>query len=96
VTQVQLESAVADALGESLPIVRRLGFGAPAGDLEPEDIRLVIDCPFCGRAAAYPGPAHAGSAPLCECEPCDVEFEFGPGEVYVAGVGDRLRAYAAP
>ncbi len=49
--------------------------------MEPEDITLVLGCPFCGRPVPYPGPAAAGSEPMAECERCDVEFGFLPQEV---------------
>ena len=73
-------------LGGDLPI-HRLGFGlhpdAPS-DLEPEDLRLVVDCPFCGRPVPYPGPAGDGSPALAECaDPrCDVYFDFALADVY--------------
>ena len=69
-TQAQLDRAVAGATGESLRTIRRLGFGLRPprrDDLEPEDLRLVVDCPFCGRPVAYPGPARDGSPALAEC-----------------------------
>ena len=57
-TQAQLDRAVADRTGESLRTVHRLGFrlGCRSPSLEPEDLRLVVDCPFCGRPVPYPGP----------------------------------------
>jgi hypothetical protein len=52
---------------------------------EPEELRLVVDCPFCGRAVPYPGLAGDGTPALAEClsERCDVYFDFAPGDVYV-------------
>ena len=89
-TQLQLDCAVARATGESPRHVRRLGFGLLAsrlGDPEPEDLRLVLDCPFCGGAVPYPGAAGHGSPALAECPRCDVYFDFDPAEVYAAGPG---------
>jgi hypothetical protein len=88
-TQAQLDRSIAYRTGESPRTIHRLGFGlhpARPGDLEPEDLRLVIDCPFCGHAIPYPGPARDGSATLAECaDPrCDVYFDFDPAEVYAA------------
>ena len=56
-------------------------------DLEPEDLRLVVDCPFCGRPVPYPGLVRDGSPALAECaDPrCDVYFDFAIAEVYAAG-----------
>jgi hypothetical protein len=98
-TQAQLDSAVADATGESIPTIRHLGFSVLAGDggdLEPEDLRLVVDCPFCRRPVAYPGRTRDGSLPLGECEPCDVYFDFGLEEVYAARAGGHRPLLAAP
>ena len=94
-TRAQLHRTVADRTGESPRTIRSLGFHlqhGPPGDLEPEDLRLVIDCPFCGRAVPYPGRVRDGSPALAEClaPRCDVYFDFDPGEVYAAqivGVG---------
>jgi hypothetical protein len=49
--------------------------------MEPEDIRLVLECPFCGRPVPYPGSVAAGSEPMAECERCDLYFGFLPQEV---------------
>jgi len=84
-----LERAVAAALGESLAVVRRLGFGrslVEASSSEPDaaPIRLVLDCPFCGHAVAHPEAARCGSAAMAECDRCDVYFGFDETEVYIA------------
>ena len=86
-----LERTVARQTGESPRTIRGLGFTlrtGPPGDLEPEDLRLMLDCPFCGRAVPYPGRAGDGSPALAECvgPRCDVYFEFDPAEVYAARV----------
>ena len=87
----QLERAIARRTGESPRTIRTLGFHlhhVSPRDLEPEDLRLVIDCPFCGRAVPYPGRATDGSPALAEClaPRCDVYFDFDPGEVYAAQI----------
>ena len=87
-TQRQLDLAVAGATGESLATIRRLGFVARAdapSDLEPEDLHLAVDCPFCRSPVPYPGLARGGSAALAECDACDVFFDFDPDEVYASG-----------
>ena len=88
-TQAQLDRSIAHRTGESPRTIRRLGFGlqpVARRDLEPEDLRLVVDCPFCGHAVPYPGPARDGSTTLAECaDPrCDVYFDFDLAEVYAA------------
>jgi hypothetical protein len=82
-TQAQLDGAIADATGESLAIVHRFGFSLP-GALEPEDLRLVLDCPFCRRPVAFPGRVRGGALAQAECLDCDVYFEPREHEVYVA------------
>ena len=94
-TQLQLDRTVARKTGESLRTIRHLGFGIEAGgdaqDLEPEDLHLAVDCPFCGRPCDLP----AGSSTLAECVACDVEFDFDPDDVYAAAAGARTVADAA-
>ena len=80
-TQQQLDRTVARKTGESLGTIRHLGFSIQVGppqDLEPEDLHLAVDCPYCRR----PCPLPAGPATLAECDACDVGFDFDPGEVY--------------
>jgi hypothetical protein len=84
-TQSQLDRSVADRIGESLRTIQRLGFQPDSTDtLEPEEIRLVLDCPFCGRAVPYPGRVRDGSSALAEClsPSCDVYFDFAESDVY--------------
>jgi hypothetical protein len=84
-TQSQLDRSVADRIGESLRTIQRLGFQPDSTDtLEPEEIRLVLDCPFCGRAVPYPGRVRDGSHALAEClnPTCDVYFDFAEADVY--------------
>jgi len=83
--QIQLDRAVAAATGESLRTIHALGFGRPA-ELEPEDLALCVDCPFCGAAVPAPAPLpHADHAPaFAECARCDVAFDCGDDEVYAA------------
>jgi hypothetical protein len=84
-TRTQLNHQVARITGESIENITALGFSLlrPGGEsMEPEDIRLVLPCPFCGRPVPYPGSAAAGSEPMAECERCDVYFDFQPHEVH--------------
>ena len=84
-TRTQLNHQVARITGEPIDFITALGFSllCPGGEsMEPEDIRLVLECPFCGRPVPYPGSAAAGSEPMAECERCDVYFGFDVFEVY--------------
>jgi hypothetical protein len=89
-TQAQLDRSIAGVTGESPRTIRRLGFGLQPSsprDLEPEDLRLFVDCPFCGRPVPYPGRVGDDSPALAECtDPrCDVYFDFDVSDVYAAG-----------
>ncbi len=84
-TQTQLDRAVAGATGESVTTIHRLGFRLVPHRPEhadPEDIRLVLDCPFCGRRVPYPGHDRSGAPALAECLRCDVYFDVHPDDVY--------------
>jgi hypothetical protein len=86
-TQAQLDCAIADATGESLHTVHRLGFSLLFGDpaeREPEDLCLVLDCPFCRRPVPYPGRVRGGAQAQAECLDCDACFEPREHEVYAA------------
>ena len=57
-TQAQLDHEVADATGESLRTVHRLGFSVLPDDpvgRDPDPLYLVIDCPLCRQPTFYPG-----------------------------------------
>ena len=90
-TQHQLDSAVARATGESPRTIHALGFGPlrpHPHDLEPEDLVLAVDCPFCGRSSAF--ATERGVLPtLGECDRCDAFFEYHPHEIY-ATAADAL------
>jgi hypothetical protein len=94
VTRPLLERAVADALGKPLATVRRLGFGLTTLDHldESDDLRLALDCPFCGRAVPYAGRSRDGSLAMAECLRCDVNFDFAEVEVYAASQSSEQAA----
>ena len=84
-TQAQLERAVASATGETIRDVRSRGFSILAQRTEspdPDDLFLVIDCPFCGAVIPYPGLHGDDALALAACPACDIEFEYAPHEVY--------------
>jgi hypothetical protein len=89
-TQTLLDCQIARITGEPLSTINTFGFSVVAedpDDLEPEDVELVLDCPFCGKPVPYPGLGGDGSEPLAECDRCDVYFEFDPDEVYTIAAG---------
>ena len=91
-THAQLVLDVAGATGESAVTIKRRGFGLMAthsADLEPENLCLVLDCPFCGHPVAYPGAVSDGAQALAECLLCDVYFDFALEEVYATESEDR-------
>jgi hypothetical protein len=86
-TQAQLNHRIAARTGESLTVIRRHGFSLLTerqSEPGPENIRLVLHCPFCRSQVPYPGRAGDGSQPLAECPDCDVYFEFDDREVFPA------------
>jgi hypothetical protein len=89
-TRAQLNSRIAARTGESLAVIRHLGFQLePQHDEEPvtDDLRLVVHCPFCRRQVPYPGRSGDGANALAECVACDVYFEFEDRDVFPASVG---------
>jgi hypothetical protein len=89
VTQAQLDRAIASATGETIRDVRHLGFSVLEQRPEfpnPDDLSLVIDCPFCGGVIPYPCLPDGDAPALAVCPSCDVEFEYAPHEVYPAGM----------
>jgi len=86
-TQAMINRTIARSTGESLRTIRRVGFGLirrSQNDLEPEDLQLKIDCPFCGHSCSLPS-SDVGLPQLAECDPCDLDFDYLPGDVYAAG-----------
>jgi hypothetical protein len=91
-TRTQLNHSIAERTGESLSVIRRLGFSLVAGhSREPrtEEIRLVLQCPFCNRQVPYPGRLGDGSKSPAQCPDCDVEFEFDDCEVFPISARSR-------
>ena len=86
-TQAQLNHRIAERTGESLAVIRRLGFNLVTERRDqpgPEDICLVLHCPFCGDQVPYPGRSRDDSKALAECPGCDVDFEFDERDVFPA------------
>ncbi len=90
-TQLQLDCAVADAIGDPVATVHRRGFGilveAPS---EPERAGLdLVVCPHCLRAVPYAGLAGDGSLALAECLRCDVLFDVAPDAIFATAPAKR-------
>jgi hypothetical protein len=86
-TRNQLNECVATRTGESLAVIRRLGFQLKSGPREEpvaEELCLVVHCPFCRGPVPYPGRSRDGSAALAECDDCDVYFPFRDSDVFPA------------
>ena len=74
-TRNQVSHLIAARTGESLTVIRRIGFqieSEPHEEPAAEDVCLVVHCPFCRGAVAYPGRSRDGSPALAECAACDV------------------------
>jgi hypothetical protein len=83
-TRAQPDRAVAGRTGESPRTIRLPGSAIQLDHPAPEELRLVVACPLCGRAVPYPGRAGDGSPALAECpDPsCDIYFDFDPSRVH--------------
>jgi hypothetical protein len=98
-TKTQLIHEVARITGEPVYYITALGFSlvCPSSEsMEPEDIQLAVECPFCGRPVPYPACAAAGSEPIAECERCDVYFDFLPHDVRDIAVEPPRRPNETP
>ena len=94
----RLNRQIATRTGESLAVIRRLGFQLQAPPREEpitEDICLVVHCPFCRGTVSYPGRSGDGSRALAECPDCDVYFDFDDRDVIPAGAR-RLAEHGPP
>ena len=59
--------------------------------LEPEDLALAVDCPFCGRPCGLTCDS-SGLPAMAECDPCDLYFDFRADEVYAAPADRTIAA----
>ena len=75
-TQQQLERSVAHATGESIRLIRNLGFSSLS---IPTAHRVACEnpvvCPMCRRPVPSSGTASDGSTAMAECLDCDVYFD---------------------
>ena len=82
--QLDIDSAVARATGESRRMITRRGFSLEQRPTaRADDLRIGLDCPGCGRLAAV----HPGTFTRCPCEAecagCDAVYDADPGELLV-------------
>ncbi len=85
--RTRVNHQIAARTGESLSVIRRLGFQVKSEPREhpaEDDLRLVVHCPFCRRPVPYPGRCRDGSRAMAECADCDVYFEFEDRDVFPA------------
>jgi hypothetical protein len=86
-THSQLNDCIANSTGDSISVIRRLGFqlkSQPHQEPSAEDICLVVDCPSCRGQVPYPGCTRDGSTALAECVACDIYFPFEDCDVFPA------------
>ena len=98
-TRTQVNHLIAARTGESLAVIRRLGFQLqvePREEPVAEEIRLVVHCPFCRGQVPYPGRSRDGSTALAECDDCDVYFPFEDRDVFPASSRDGREPVAGP
>ena len=93
-TQAQLDHEVADATGESIVTIHRLGFSVlpddPAGREPDAAATWSSTARIAAEPALYPGQLADGSCPLAECPGCDASFDFDIQRRLRGGVGPRL------
>ena len=97
-TRTQVSHLIAARTGESLAVIRRLGFqlkSEPREEPTDDDIRLVVHCPFCRGSVPYPGRASDGSAAMAECDRCDVLFDFDDRDVFPASGRQLVKSASA-
>ncbi len=91
--QIQLTCQIARITGEPLCTINKLGLRVipdQPDSLEPEDVELALNCPFCGLPVPFPGLASDGSETLAECDQCDIYFGFDVDEVYTLPVEQQV------
>src|SRR5262249_13612827 len=96
-TRAQLNTRIATRTGESLSVIRRLGFQLKTQPLEEPvaaELRLGVHCPFCCEPVPYPGRARDGSGALAECQDCDIYFDVQDHDVFPAS--SRAAESSAP
>ncbi len=86
-TRNQVSHLIAARTGESLAVIRRLGFqlkAEPRQEPSADNLCLVVHCPFCRGQVPYPGRSRDGSTVMAECDDCDVFFTFADRDVFPA------------
>jgi hypothetical protein len=85
-TRSHLHAAVAQATGESLRIVNRIGFSEDNDHQydhsEVNDPLKVVDCPCCGGTVVLTWSRFDGLPEFAECRRCETIVDYHPWEIY--------------
>jgi hypothetical protein len=85
-TRSRLHAAVAQATGESLRTINRIGFSEEADrghdHSEASDPLKVVDCPCCGGAVVLTWCRFDRLPEFAECRRCETIVDYHPWEVY--------------
>ena len=91
-SRAELHLAVADATGEALATIDRLGFRLLTGDSLDEPCEdqplLVLDCPCCGKPIVLSDGDPENLPAVAECGRCEAVFDYREDEVYAADLDD--------
>ena len=83
----RLHAAVAQATGESLGTINRIGFSeeAPCGHdhSESSDALKVVDCPCCGGTVVLTWSRFDNLPEFAECRRCETIVDYHPWEIYL-------------
>ena len=86
-TRTQVNHLIAARTGESLAVIRRLGFqlkSVPREEPPPRTSGWSSTAPSAAGQVPYPGRSRDGSAAMAECADCDVYFPFEDRDVFPA------------
>lgn len=85
-TRSRLHAAVAQATGESLGTINRIGFSEDSDhrhDLfEVSDPLNVVDCPCCGGTVVLTWNRFDKLPEFAECRRCETIVDYHPWEIY--------------
>src|SRR5436190_6944053 len=86
-TRSRLHAAVAQATGESLGTINRIGFSEdfdhPHDLCESGDPLKVVDCPCCGGTIVLTWSRFDKLPDFADCRRCETIVEYHPWEIYL-------------
>lgn len=95
-TRSQLHAAVAQATGESLGTINRIGFTQDVvlrhDHSERSDPLKVVDCPCCGGTIVLTWSRFDKLPEFAECRRCETIVDYHPWEIYTM----RLESIETP